>query len=552
MKSSFLSLTRLSILVVVLLLGFSSMSAQANLLVNPGFEAPFTVVGGNELINVAQGWTPWHVPRQAGQSESQNLQPEYYASSDTENGLGEPRIRGGQDAQQFSTLFGTFQGGVFQRVTGVQPNTELRFRLFAYVWSSSFDEADSSEDDGGVQVQIGIDPNGGEDGNSASIVWSSPVFVYDTFTEYGVTARAAGSAVSVWVRATVSFPVKHNVVYIDDASLAAANAPTSTPLPPTATALPPTNTPVPAQPTNTPVAVVLPSNTPIVAPTFTPAPAQPTNTPAPAQPTNTPAPAQPTNTPAPAQPTNTPAPAQPTNTPAPAQPTNTPAPAQPTNTLAVQPTNTPAPVSGDFPSRIVHTVRAGDTVGRLATLYGSSIEAIIAANGLDEEALIFVGQNLVVPVRLAPPATVTPTATQAVVIVTATPGAGDPPPATGTTTYVVQPGDTLRRIAQRFNTTVATLAQLNGIANVNLIFSGQRLTVPAAGQVVTPVPPTGVPATSAPAATAVPAPRTYQVQPGDNLFRIALRFGVSVRALSRANNITNPNFIFSGQVLTIP
>jgi uncharacterized protein YraI len=44
--------------------------------------------------------------------------------------------------------------------------------------------------------------------------------------------------------------------------------------------------------------------------------------------------------------------------------------------------------------------------------------------------------------------------------------------------YVVQPGDTLARIAQRYGVTVATLAQINGIVNANYIQAGQRIFVP--------------------------------------------------------------------------
>src|SRR5260221_14372994 len=45
---------------------------------------------------------------------------------------------------------------------------------------------------------------------------------------------------------------------------------------------------------------------------------------------------------------------------------------------------------------------------------------------------------------------------------------------------------------------------------------------------------------------------TYTVQQGDNLFRISLRFGVSVAALQQANGISNANLIYVGQVLQIP
>src|SRR5258706_10409299 len=46
--------------------------------------------------------------------------------------------------------------------------------------------------------------------------------------------------------------------------------------------------------------------------------------------------------------------------------------------------------------------------------------------------------------------------------------------------------------------------------------------------------------------------QTYTVQPGDNLFRISLKFGVTVAAMQQANGIGNANLIYVGQVLQIP
>jgi LysM repeat protein len=53
------------------------------------------------------------------------------------------------------------------------------------------------------------------------------------------------------------------------------------------------------------------------------------------------------------------------------------------------------------------------------------------------------------------------------------------PPGTGTI-YVVQRGDTLARIAVRFGASVWSIAQINNIANPNVIYPGQRLYVVAA------------------------------------------------------------------------
>ena len=50
----------------------------------------------------------------------------------------------------------------------------------------------------------------------------------------------------------------------------------------------------------------------------------------------------------------------------------------------------------------------------------------------------------------------------------------------------------------------------------------------------------------------VPGYRTHVVQPGENLFRIALRYGVNLYTLAALNGITNVSRIYAGQVLLIP
>ena len=46
--------------------------------------------------------------------------------------------------------------------------------------------------------------------------------------------------------------------------------------------------------------------------------------------------------------------------------------------------------------------------------------------------------------------------------------------------------------------------------------------------------------------------RTHIVQPGENLFRIALMYSVTIEDITRANNIVNPRYIYVGQELIIP
>jgi len=88
------------------------------------------------------------------------------------------------------------------------------------------------------------------------------------------------------------------------------------------------------------------------------------------------------------------------------------------------------------------------------------------------------------------------------------------------TTYTVQPGDTLSAIAAQYGSSVAAIAAANGIADPNLIFAGQVLTIPSSTSAVTTASVvTSVPAAApaAPAATA-PAPATTSTTTSATLF----------------------------------
>ena len=121
--------------------------------------------------------------------------------------------------------------------------------------------------------------------------------------------------------------------------------------------------------------------------------------------------------------------------------------------------------------------------------------------------------------------------------------------AQGGTTHVVSPGENLYRIALRYGTTISKLAEANGIVNPNLILVGQVLVIPdAAG--TTPVPTT--PTTPGPTPTPPPTTNVHIVARGENLYRIALRYGTTVSTLAAYNNLANPNLIFVGQHLVVP
>lgn len=178
-----------------------------------------------------------------------------------------------------------------------------------------------------------------------------------------------------------------------------------------------------------------------------------------------------------------------------------------------------------------YTVQQGDTLFSIARRFNSTVQAIAAANNIVNPNLIYPGQVLTIPDG-----------------VPGTPPPATPPPPTGSSTYIVRPGDTLGLIALRFGVTIQALAAANNISNINVIYVGQVLTIPGT---VGPTPP---PTTPPPTTPPPPSGNTisYVVQPGDTLGKLAIRYGTTIQAIMAANGLSNPNLIYVGQVLQIP
>jgi LysM repeat protein len=124
-----------------------------------------------------------------------------------------------------------------------------------------------------------------------------------------------------------------------------------------------------------------------------------------------------------------------------------------------------------------HIVRPGETLSLIARRFGTTVSAIAQANGLRNPNFIWWGQQLRIPAS--------------------TPGSGSE-----NRIHVVRWGDTLARIARRYDTSVTALVRANGLSNANRIYAGQRLMIPGSGDV--PVDPTvTITPTSGPSGTSV-------------------------------------------------
>jgi LysM repeat protein len=110
---------------------------------------------------------------------------------------------------------------------------------------------------------------------------------------------------------------------------------------------------------------------------------------------------------------------------------------------------------------VYHTVQSGETIFAIALEYGTTVEAIVAANGLEDADALSIGQRLAIPTDGAPaqPAS----------------GSSETPDEDGM--YTIQSGDTLLSIAQKFGTTVEALAELNDLEAPYAIVAGEQLRV---------------------------------------------------------------------------
>ena len=160
-----------------------------------------------------------------------------------------------------------------------------------------------------------------------------------------------------------------------------------------------------------------------------------------------------------------------------------------------------------------YRVRRGDTLGHIAKRHGTTVDMLVAMNDLDQTHFIRPGQVLSVPARR----------------LAEVPVVREPLQPQRPQRYQVEAGDSLSVIAARFDTTVSTLAMLNGLSRPYLIMPGQVLDVAQPMSL-----------------------RRYQVKRGDTLGRVARRFRTTVAALAALNNLRAPYLIRAGQTLVIP
>ena len=180
----------------------------------------------------------------------------------------------------------------------------------------------------------------------------------------------------------------------------------------------------------------------------------------------------------------------------------------PGQTLTLVATAAAAPAA---PASSTHTVIAGDTLFAIARKHGVSLDALLAANGMSRDSIIYPGQAI----------SISGTAASAAAAPTPSPAPSTP---AAEATHTVIAGDTIFALAKKYDTSVDTLLAANGMSLDSIIYPGQKLTVAVAA--------------AAPASTPEPAKSASlngpQAENAAMIIRIGRELGVSDRGIAIA------------------
>ncbi|MBU8688416.1 LysM peptidoglycan-binding domain-containing protein [Priestia megaterium] len=179
-----------------------------------------------------------------------------------------------------------------------------------------------------------------------------------------------------------------------------------------------------------------------------------------------------------------------------------------------------------------HKVKAGETLFSISQQHNVTVEDLKKWNGLSS-TLIYANQTLQIGS-------------------TSTDSSSSSTPTTTSSnhTYTVKSGDTLYRIAKNNGTSVQQLKEWNNLSS-HLIYVNQVLKISGTGTVSSsPSAPVQEKTNETQASPAPSNSKSYKVQPGDTMWSVAQRYGISISQLKQWNNLSS-NTIYINQVLQV-
>ncbi|WP_144266989.1 muramidase family protein, partial [Oenococcus oeni] len=204
-----------------------------------------------------------------------------------------------------------------------------------------------------------------------------------------------------------------------------------------------------------------------------------------------------------------------------------------TSTSTSTPTSSTSSSSTSSSSKS-YTVASGDTSAALEVYKGPTVSAIATANNISNPDYIYVGEVLTIGSSTST-STSTPTSS--------TSSSSSP---LSTSDAADASACTLPASAQAYGTTVSAIATANNISNPDYIHVGEVLTIGSSTSTST-----STPTSSTSSSSTSSSSKSYTVASGDTLTSIAKAYGTTVSAIATANNISNPDYIYVGEDLTL-
>jgi len=236
---------------------------SANLLVDGDFEAPppWPQQDGIGEVQVAPGWRAYYLdaPPQYVQVPSNCsdhphdapcfwMRPEFRDNTSFAN-----RIHSGERSQKYFSYGRMHEAGLWQQVRGIPIGARVRFSIWTQAWMCA--NPDQCGKDGAhsdapseMHLRVGIDPLGGTDAFTPTVVWSAEKPAWDTWVQFQVETTAISDTVTVFTHSRADWPWArlNNDVYLDDAGLVIVGAYTTPTATLTLTGTQNTATPVPS------------------------------------------------------------------------------------------------------------------------------------------------------------------------------------------------------------------------------------------------------------------------------------------------------------------
>ena len=174
-------------------------------------------------------------------------------------------------------------------------------------------------------------------------------------------------------------------------------------------------------------------------------------------------------------------------------------------------------------SQTVHTVTAGETYWTISQKYGISFWNLLKANNANEKSILYIGDKVTIPLS-------TQSSQERI--------------------HTVQSGDTFYIISQKYDVSLSKLMSLNGANSNTILHIGQKLRIPEVSYQTT-----NTSTSSGPTVTSAKPYTTYinyTVKSGDNFWTIANEHGILMYELIKANNMTQSTVLNIGDVIKVP